>query len=63
MFLLAIFIVLSIEKVEITGAIFRLLEVLLWIGSILRRTKWNLTSSKQEFTLSSDLKTSTSMAH
>lgn len=35
MFLLAIFIVLSIEKVEITGAIFRLLEVLLWIGSIL----------------------------
>lgn len=63
MFLLAIFIVLSIEKVEITGAIFRLLEVLLWIGSILRRTMWNLTSSKQEFTLSSDLKTSTSMAH
>lgn len=63
MFLLAIFIVLSIEKVEIAGAIFRLLEVLLWIGSILRRTKWNLTSSKQEFTLSSDLKTSTSMAH
>lgn len=62
MFLLAIFIVLSIEKVEITGAIFRLLEVLLWIGSILRRTMWNLTSSKQEFTLSSDLKTSTSMA-
>lgn len=63
MFLLAIFIVLSIEKVEITGAIFRLLEVLLWIGSILRRTMWNLTSSKQKFTLSSDLKTSTSMAH
>lgn len=63
MFLLAIFIVLSIEKVEITGAIFRLLEVLLGIGSILRRTMWNLTSSKQKFTLSSDLKTSTSMAH